>query len=394
MLKLRASYGETGSDNLGTTLYGIVTTTREDVQFNNNSVTYIPYILSGANYEDVTWQKTVMKNIGLDFSVLRDRIWGSVDVFRNDVTHLLGTAPTELLGMHGTRPINGGHYKRTGVDVSLNSLNLQTHDFKWTSQITMSHYNAVWIERMPNYDYQKYQKRKNEPMNAFYYYKTIGIINVDKSNMPESQRSLGPAACMPGYPIVKDKNGDGIIDVNDSYMDNTLPKLYFGFGNTFTWKNFDLDIFMYGQLGVKKWNDAYGNSIDVGGLSRGVDAHNVGIYSYNIWNTQTNTNGRFPGIAISKSVALPENLGFDYTRENASYIRVRNITLGYNLGPKELSVFKGYIRGIRVFVDFQNPLTFTKYKGYDPEINTSSSNLTGGQYPQMRVYSIGAKLTF
>ena len=80
--------------------------------------------------------------------------------------------------------------------------------------------------------------------------------------------------------------------------------------------------------------------------------------------------------------------------ENASYIRVRNITLGYNLGPKELSVFKGYIRGIRVFVDFQNPLTFTKYKGYDPEINTSSSNLTGGQYPQMRVYSIGAKLTF
>ena len=90
--------------------------------------------------------------------------------------------------------------------MSLNSLNLQTHDFKWTSQITLSHYNAVWIERMPNYDYQKYQKRKNEPMNAFYYYKTTGIINVDKSNMPESQRSLGPAACMPGYPIVEDKS--------------------------------------------------------------------------------------------------------------------------------------------------------------------------------------------
>ena len=70
-------------------------------------------------------------------------------------------------------------------------------------------------------------------------------------------------------------------------------------------------------------------------ISQGVDAHNVGIYSYNIWNTQTNTNGYFPGIAISKSVALPENLGFDYTRENASYIRVRNITLGYNLGPKK-----------------------------------------------------------
>lgn len=147
MLKLRASYGETGSDNLGTTLYGIVTTAREDVQFNNNSVTYIPYILSGANYEDVTWQKTVMKNIGLDFSIFRDRIWGSVDVFRNDVTHLLGTAPTELLGMHGTRPINGGHYKRTGIDVSLNSLNLQTHDLngplKLRCPITMQYGSNV-----------------------------------------------------------------------------------------------------------------------------------------------------------------------------------------------------------------------------------------------------------
>ena len=80
--------------------------------------------------------------------------------------------------------------------------------------------------------------------------------------MPESQRSL-VLLLVCRYPIVEDKNGDGIIDVNDSYMDNTLPKLYFGFGNTFTWKNFDLDIFMYGQLGVKKWNDAYGNSIDV-----------------------------------------------------------------------------------------------------------------------------------
>ena len=71
-----------------------------------------------------------MKNIGLDFSVLRDRIWGSVDVFRNDVTHLLGTAPTELLGMHGTRPIKGGLKNRSGRELSLKSLILQTHEIK------------------------------------------------------------------------------------------------------------------------------------------------------------------------------------------------------------------------------------------------------------------------
>ena len=82
-----------------------------------------------------------MKNIGIDFSVLKDRIWGSFDMFRNDVTNLLG--------------------------YELN-------------------HNAVWKERMPNYYYEEYRIRKNEPVNAYYYYETEGVINIDKSNMPES----------------------------------------------------------------------------------------------------------------------------------------------------------------------------------------------------------------
>ena len=79
--------------------------------------------------------------------------------------------------MYGYRPINGGHYKRTGVELSLNTLNIQTPNFKWTSSLALSHYNAYWIERMPNFDYKKYQKRENEPMSAYYYYKTVGVIN-------------------------------------------------------------------------------------------------------------------------------------------------------------------------------------------------------------------------
>ena len=207
MLKLRGSYGETGSDNLGTTLYGTINTTREDVKFNGNSTTYIPFILSGANYDDVTWQKTTMKNIGLDFSLLNDRLSGSVDLFRNDITHLLGTAPTELLGMHAERPINGGHFRREGVDVNLNSTNILTRDFKWTTSLTLSNYNSVWVERMPNYDYQVYQKRKNEPVNYTYFYNVLGFVNSDRSNIPDTQRSLGPEACMPGFPIIEDTNG-------------------------------------------------------------------------------------------------------------------------------------------------------------------------------------------
>lgn len=394
LLKVRASYGVTGSDNLGTSLYGIIGISREDVKFSNSGVTYVPYALQSANYSDVTWQKTTMKNIGLDFSILKDKIWGSLDFFRNDVTNLLGTAPTSLLNMYGYRPINGGHYKRTGVELSLNTLNIQTPHFKWTSSLALSHYNAYWIERMPNFDYKKYQKRENEPMNAYYYYKTIGVINEDRSNMPDSQRSLPREAQLPGYPIIDDRNGDGKIDIDDIYMDNTLPKVYYGFGNTFTYKNFDLDVYMYGQLGVKKFNSTHASNCSAANLASGTLASNPTDYAYSIWNSQINSNGTVPGIASSKSVALPENAPINTFWEKASFLRVRNITLGYNWDTRKLAFLKGNIQNIRLFVDFQNPFTLTKFEGDDPEITTAAGNLGHGQYPQLRVYSFGAKISF
>ena len=395
MLKIRASYGETGSDNLGTTLYGTINTTREDVKFDGNSVTYIPFILSGANYDDVTWQKTTMKNIGIDFSILNDRLSGSVDLFRNDIIHLLGTAPTELLGMHGTRPINGGHFRREGIDVTLNSTNIWNSEFKWTTTLTLSHYNAVWVKRMPNYDYQVYQKRKNEPVNYTYYYNCLGYVNADRSNVTDTQRTLGPAACMPGYPIVEDTNGDGAITAEDIQTYNTTPKLYYGMGNNFSWKGFDLDIFFYGQLGVKKWNTAYQYSVTGDNFPRGVTSHNVPVYIYQAWNSQTNSgkDAKFAGISAYK-VNLPGNVGTNQNLEDASYLRIRNITLGYTIPAKAMKVFHGYMKEIRVYADFQNPFTFTRYKGLDPEINTGAASLSGGQFPQTRAYTIGLKLVF
>lgn len=391
MLKLRASYGETGSDNLGSSLYGVIGTTRENVMFANNSVAYIPFVIQGADYPDVTWQKTTMKNVGLDFSILNDRLSGAVDYFRNDVTHLLGYAPTEILGMHGTRPINGAHYKREGIDISLNSTNINTRDFTWTSMLTLSHYKATWLKRMPNEDFAEYRMREGEPMNAMYYYKTDGLININRDNIPESQRSLGGNACQPGFPIIVDKNGDGVIDVNDSYMEDMLPKLYYGFGNTFTYKGFDLEIFVYGQLWSRKNNPSYQRGIYPSG---DFETHNMTRDVYHVWNSQTNNaNAKFPGIAIQKTT-LPGNLGVESAVENASYLRMRNITLGYNLQPRTLSVFNGYIKAVRVYVDFQNPFTITRFKDADPEIQNSVANLVGGQYPNNRAYSVGVKLQF
>ena len=393
LLKIRASYGETGSDNLGTTLYGTIGVCREDIKFANGGVTYVPFMLNSGTYKDVTWQKTTMKNVGIDFAVLNNRLTGSIDLFRNDVTNMLGTAATSLLNMFTYRPINGAHYKRYGVELSLNSTNIQTRDFTWTTSLALSHYKADWIEHMPNYDYKSYQMRKNEPMNAYYYYNTVGVINADRSNMPESQKSLPIDAQKPGFPIIEDKNGNGVIDEGDIYMDDILPKVYYGFGNTFTYKNWDLDIYMYGQLGVKKHNSTHASNCSAGNLANGLLTANPTKYAYTVWNSQTNPNGTVPGVA-AKDVTMPGNCGIKWFYERADFLRVRNITLGYTFDARKWKGFNGYLQSIRLFIDVQNPFTFTHFEGDDPEITLSASNLSGCNYPQLRSYSFGAKISF
>ena len=392
LIKIRASYGVTGRDNLGTTLYGYYRVSPSYVKFSDNSVSYIPYIKSGADYPDVTWEKTIMKNVGLDFYILGNRIWGSFDLFRNDVTNLLGTAPGEPLSMVGTRPVNYGHYYRSGWDASLNTVNIKTSDFNWSTMLTLTHYNAYWLERTENYDYLEYQIREKEPMNATYYYHVTGIINADRSNMPDSQLSLGPNSQMPGYPIIDDKNGDGIIDIGDIYMDDVIPKISIGLGNTFTYKNFDLNIFLYGQFGATRYNYAF--SWASAGRHSYSPPQNANQFSYLIWNSQTNPEGTIPGIALTHTDPLPGNAGWDINRQDASFVRVRNITLGYNINGRSLgAVLSQRVESIRFYVDFQNPFTFTTFSGVDPEIYIGNSSSPAG-YPMIRSYSLGAKLNF
>lgn len=394
LLKLRASYGVTGRDNLGSSMYGIYSVAPSFVKFDNNSVTYIPYIKSGPDYPDVSWEKTIMKNIGLDFHFLKDRIWGSIDVFRNDVTDLLGLAPGEPLSMVGSRPVNYGHYFRAGWDATLNTENI-VHcgdGFNWKTTLTLTQFTAKWVERTENYDYQEYQIREREPMYANYYYHSTGIINSDRSNMPESQKSLPAENQMPGYPIIDDKNKDGIIDINDIYMEDTLPKISIGFGNTFTYKNFDLDIFLYGQFGSRRYD--YGLEWANAGSLSYRPPKNSNQFTYWLWNSQNNEDGKLPGIATTKASALPGNCGNDIGRQSADFVRVRNITFGYNLRGSLLGkVLSKRIENIRFYVDFQNPFTFTKFSGVDPEIYIGNSSSPAG-YPMNRSYTLGLKFDF
>ena len=390
MLKLRASYGTTGNDNLGTTLYGAYGALDNQVAFDQNATRYVAYYLKSKDYPDVTWEKTIMKNIGLDFSILDNRVSGSFDYFVNDVTNMLGTANTSGLSMFSTYPINGGHIRRYGWDASINTVNISNPEFKWESVLTLSHYNSIWKERFPNYDYSEYQIREDEPVNALYFYRTDGIVNTDKSNMPSYQPE---GFQYPGCPIIKDLNGDGAITVDDVDMVNVVPKIYWGFGNTFYYKNFDLNIFVYSQLGLKKYNYAYDWS-DPRELAN--QTTNQGTIINRVYSYETNPDGDLPGIAYRlSSASLPGSCGTDVYYKDASFLRVRNITLGYTFNAKNLGSLKNYINSLRLYVDAQNPFTFTSFETFDPEVQTGGSYKGGkAEYPMTRTFSFGLKVQF
>ena len=196
----------------------------------------------------------------------------------------------------------------------------------------------------------------------------------------------------PGCPIIVDLNGDGPITVEDVDMKNVIPSLYLGFSNTFTYKT---GIWMFSftrKLGVTSTTmSILGQAVEMGNRT-----NNMSVYIKDVWHSELNPNGTIPGIAYEMaSVSLPGGAGTDIGYENSSFVRVRNITLGYNFKPNQLGALSKLLSGIRVYVDVQNPFTFTGYTGLDPEVNTGG-NYKGGkaEYPQTRTFSLGAKLSF
>ena len=335
-----------------------------------------------------------MKNIGLDFVVLDNRLSGSFDIFANDITDMLTYGNTSALDIMGSKPINYGHIRRHGWDATITSQNIVKHDFNWSSTLTLSRYKAYWIEREPNYTYgNDYQIRENEPTSISYFYETDGFILPDKSNMPSYQ----PEGWQdPGQPVIVDQNGDGTITIDDIVHKDGFPTLYLGFGNTFQYKNWDLDIFMYSQLGVVKGNtlSSWSSINDIYNAER-----NQSIYVKDIYHSTDNyKDAKYPGIAnaLMASAPLPGNCGTDLGREKADFLRVRNITLGYNFNTRRLGI-GNVCNALRLYFDVQNPFTFTSFRVFDPEINTygnAGGKANGGEYPMTRSWSFGLKVSF
>lgn len=380
LLKLRGSYGITGRP-IGSVAYGQYSADSNQASFDNGASVYTPYYATSINQPNLKWEKTQNSNVGLDFGFFKNRITGSLDLFRDKVTNLLTSRSTDQLAFISTAYLNDGARIRDGWEFSLKTVNFASGTFQWDMIFNASHYNYRWDKRFQNQDLKLYDGEK-DPVNAIFAFETNGILQIG-----ETQTAWQPAkAQMPGAPKFVDRNGDQKLDYQDVKMFSYDPKIVLGWGNEFKYKNLDLSIFFYGQFGASNFNNTL-LWADPKGIASGVIGATKEIKD--AWST-SNPNGIWPGAGYDETIlGLPASI--DSRLTSTDFVRCRNITLGYTLKQQTIArLFSNF----RVYLDVQNPFIFTKYIGGDPEVQAGAVKGAPAPYPMARTYSFGLNVSF
>jgi hypothetical protein len=299
---------------------------------------------------------------------------------------------------------NVASMRNTGFEVQL-GYNDRDGDFKWnasgnlsaiTNKVVSLAPGVTNIEAGGNADFGSYNitnTKSGRSIQYFYGWIVEGIFQNAAEVAGHAVQVAGASGTAPGDLKFKDLNKDGVIDVNDrEFLGSFLPKFTYALNLGGNYKNFDLSVFFQGVQGNKIFNAA---RVITEGMVR---FFNAGTQVLNAW-TPTNTGTNIPR-AISSD---PNQNARPSTRfiEDGSFLRLRNIMLGYNVPSASLQTLtRGVVSNFRIYVSAQNILTFTKYTGYDPEVGnrTPNSSLTNGidffVYPQPKAYQVGIQVNF
>ena len=416
-LKIRGGWGVMGNqinlnpDNAYSTFTSNRNSSYYDIGGTNNSIQQGFQTGQIAN-PDAKWEKDANTNIGIDASLFKGAINLSADYYIKEITDLLFNP--ELPGTYGrgVQPYqNVAHARNNGIDLTLNSITQITKDLKFDATLTLTTYNNKITKVTKTVDYFWSGDGRNfgtffirnevgHPVGAFYGYKIAGFWN-DTASIAAADAKLratsgDPAAVYQtdeglGRYRYADVNGDGQIDDKDrTFIGNPNPKYTYGINLGLTYKDFDFSVFLYGSQGndiwnmVKWWTDFYPSF-------SGAKSHTA---LYDSW-TPTHQNAKVP-ILETSGYASTNNVPNSYYIENGSYLRMKNILLGYTFHQPVLQ--KTGIQSLRVYVQAANLFTITKYSGIDPEINGSKGvtefGIDEGAYGNTRQFLVGLNLKF
>jgi TonB-dependent starch-binding outer membrane protein SusC len=333
---------------------------------------------AGIPNPDLRWEKSVQGNIGLDIGILNDRVSLVVDVYDKITKDMLFVKPLPFSSGYSTITGNFAELENRGIELALNA-NVVDKAIKWdiSGNFTINRNRLNRLDgiadefRVNNFGVLKV----GEPLGIFRTYVFDGIYQTGETILPGSDTRVGGTK-------VKDLNGDGQISIADQTVTgNANPRYIFGFTSNLKYKKFDLSVFITGTQGNQIYNLIRYT------FENPLGQRNLYAEMANRW-TPTNPSNEY--IGAFQGGRLPIS---DRFMEDGSFVRVRNVTLGYNFGKNK--VFKN----ARLYVSANNLFTFTKYRGYDPEVNTfgGSNTLIGVDnlvYPNSKSFIGGILVTF
>lgn len=364
-LKIRTSYGLNG--NQGVNAYQTIARL-EEYNIVAQKKTYPGYRPGTLGIDNLGWESSRTLNVGLDFGLFQDRIEGSLNLYRTNTFDLL--LNRTISGVHGITSIaqNIGETKSHGIEVSIESRNIVKDNFKWSTNVNMNYDRNEIVSLYGSLDEQGNEIDDvanswfiGQPISANYHWVWDGVWQTDEAELAQT------FASEPGFVKVKDINGDQKITADDrQIIGQRDPKFFWGMTNTFEYDNFQLSVFMHGVHGVTRVNQLMRDN----GLQGVRDA----TTNKNWWTPENPTNEWIKNDYDAQRV---NGTSINYF-EDASFVRVKDISLSYNF-PQGL-IGKFGIDRFRVFVTGRNLFTITKWRGLDPELESQRAAPLQNEY--------------
>lgn len=382
-LKLRAGFGVTGV--IPNDPYISLTKYTYGSSYYYSNGTWLPGLSVSSNPNpDLKWEKSTEFNVGLDWSLLDERLGGSIDVYNKKTTDLLFlyTVPTPP-NLYNETMANAGSVRNRGVEVAINAVPVRTKDFEWKTVVTIAS-NKSKLLSLSNDMYESetfkdvgglgepinistHRMEEGRPLGEFYGLKSVGV---SENGLFLIEKSDGE--------VVEFSNDQLKNDEYRQYLGNGLPKVTLGWTNNFSYKGWDLNMQFTSQLGFKILNEPRAfyenNSIAYNRLK------SVEVAPY--------------GGQYTLSSSQPQTL-VSYYLENGNYLKLTNLTIGYTFPIKSTNK---WIKGARAYLSGDNLFCITGYSGLDPELANAYPTYAGidyrDKYPSTRSFTFGVNLTF
>jgi len=396
LAKLRVGYGQLGNQGIGNfaTIHTLVA--RGNAVFNGNIEQGV--VSARLPNPDLKWETTQEFNVGIDYGFFNNRISGSVDYFNRKTKDQLFNKPLPSVVGFTSILVNLGEVVNKGVDVSIKTDNIRNGDFNWASSATVSFLKNE-VTKLPDFTEEIISGslgtfinqytivREGTPLRSYYGYEVDGIFQVgdDIANSPTPGNNSNYA---PGMPKFVDQNNDGIIDSDDRViLGDPFPDISYGVNNRFSYKGVSLDVLIVGVQGIETIDGNVTESLYPTNSAR----NSISTYFLDRWTPENPTNklpsGENPSLYGGARAINSFNI------VDASFVRLKNITLGYDVPFAE----KIGLSSLNVYVAADNLLTITNFDGFDPDASSNGGGVVKqnyNSYPLARTVRLGVNVKF